>query len=444
MNNKALLLCIGLCLFGCNKNNVSTESSSSSVNVTYLISGPTYMNVGEVAMYTINYEGEINWTSSDPLVLEINSRGEAVTYTEGDVTISAYSSMSLIASLEVEVGNKIARPTNEVDLASLFNNAMDLEQDISSAKLTITKSDIQEIYTQEVTMYQDFYINISEDEYTNYKGYHHEESETFVGIKNGYFYDVDISSEASYAIKRKVVKSNPTDYEILESEAIKRASTPRFVYSFYSKVCEMWGGRTLDLKIEVTEEKDGFKVKLSNTYLFLWANGIDNDSKCYDAELHFSDDGHLISGEYKLTTYAESQYDASKNTWKDDAIITSVEACKYEAKYEEKKANSEATIIPEEYFVTKVIKASYVSEKPLEVGNRIISDNIVLEEYEGPKAIDVNNVIIKGIKNDGNQVVIIEDTLNGGYEIINTGRAYLICQMMYSSDVTFLVEINVD
>lgn len=445
MKNKGILLCLGLLLFGCNNSNVTSSSNSSNETIVYSISGPTEMGVGDVVLYTINYEGSISWSSSDSLVIDINSKGEAVSYKEGSALISASdSNNTVLASLDVTVVNKLSYPKNELDISSLFNNAIELEKETSKSKLLITSSSINQTYTQEATMYEDFYINVTKDEYTNYSGYHNEESVDFVGIKGDYFYDISDSNTSPYGIKREIVSSNPTDYEILQSEALKRAQSPRFVYYFYSKLVDLWGARTLDLNIECSDTEDGFKVNLSNTYLFVWANGVDNDSRYYEAELFFNNNGNFLNGTYKATTYEDSQYDVENKNWIDNPKVKNIETYTYEATLGAKAPNSEAKILPEEYFVTSVTSACYEPENPLEVGSRIISDYIVLKEYEGPKALDTKNVLIKGIKNDGSEVVIMEDTLNGGYEIVNKGKAYLICQMMYSSEITFLVEIIVE
>lgn len=444
MKNKGILLCVGLLLCGCNNTNVSNSNTTNEVGQ-YSINGPTEMGVGDVVLYTINYSGNVNWSSSDSLVIEINSKGEAVSYKEGSALISASdSNNTVLASLDVTVVNKLSYPKNELDISSLFNNAIELEKETSKSKLLITSSSINQTYTQEATMYEDFYINVTKDEYTNYSGYHNEESVDFVGIKGDYFYDISDSNTSPYGIKREIVSSNPTDYEILQSEALKRAQSPRFVYYFYSKLVDLWGARTLDLNIECSDTEDGFKVNLSNTYLFVWANGIDNDSRYYEAELFFNKKGNFLNGFYKATTYEDSQYDIENNKWKDNPKINNVETYTYEAELGDKKNNSDATMLPEEYFVTSVTLANYEPKNTLEVGSRIISDYIVLKEYKGPKALDTKNILIKGIKNDGSEVVIMEDTLNGGYEVVNKGRAYLICQMMYSSEITFLVEIVVE
>lgn len=444
MKSKGILLCIGLLLCGCNNSDISS-STSLNENITYSINGPTEMNVGDVVLYTINYSENVRWSSSDSLVIDINSKGEAVSYKEGTVLISASDANNdVLASLNVTVINKLSYPKNELDMASLFNNAIELEKETSKSKLLVTSSSIKQTYTQEAIMYEDFYINVKKDEYTNYSGYHNDQSIDFVGVKGDYFYDISDSNASPYGIKREIVTSNPTDYEILKSEAEKRAESPRFIYYFYSKLVDLWGARTLDLNIECSDTKDGFKVNLSNTYLFVWANGVDNDSSYYEAELCFNHDGNFLNGTFKNTTYEDSQYDVENKNWKDNPKVKNIETCTYEATLGSKKPNSEATMLPEEYFVTSVTLASYEPISPLEVGSRIINDYIVLKEYEGSKALDTRNILIKGIKNDGSEVVIMEDTLNGGYEVVNKGRAYLICQMMYSSEIAFLVEIVVE
>lgn len=443
MKNKCIFLCLSLLLCGCN-NEISTSINSSSSEYVISIQGPSFMNVGEVALFSINYDSEVIWESSDSLIIEINSKGEAVSFKEGKVIISAKNKeMKILATLDVEVGYKVSYPKNELDLINLFNKAIELENEISTSKLTIILSEIEQTYTQEVEMYEDFYINVTNDEYTNYSGYHNEKSIDFVGIKGDYFYDISDGNVNSYGIKRKIVNSNATDYEILELEAKKRSQSPRFISSFYNKLADSWGGRTLDINIKCSDTQDGFKVELSNTYLFVWANGIDNDSKYYSAELFFNNAGNFLNGTFELKVYEESQYDVKNNKWKENAKIKSIEVCQYESVLGVKKNNNEANLVPEDYFVKSVTYATYETTSPLKIGDRIIRDNIVLKEYEGSKAVDTKNILIKGIKNSSEEVVIVEDTLNGGYVIMNTGKAYLICQMMYSSDVTFLVEITV-
>lgn len=443
MRKQGILFTIGLLLSGCN-NNMSSISSSIQTN-TYEINGPTSIGVGEVVVYSIDYQGEVLWSSSDPLVLDINSNGEAVTYKEGIVIITANDNKAnILDTIEVNVINQVSLPTNNLEISNLFSNAISLENEVSTNKLEITSSSINQVYVQEAKMYDGFYINQTSDVYENYSGKHNETSTDFIGIKGEYFYDISDNNTNKYGIKRKVVSSNPTNYEILESEAKKRAESPKFINSFYNKLVDMWGARTLDLEIETIKNEEGFTLNLSNIYLFVWANGIDNDSKFYEASLNFANDGYFISGTYTVLTYEDSQYDVQNEKWKDNATIKSTETYTYSSVRGEKLSSEDVTFIPEDYFVKSVISASYEPSTPLTIGSRIRSDFIVLKEYESATAVDTKNILITGVKNINNQVVIIEDTTNGGYEIVSSGSAYLICQMMYSSDVTFLVEVTVN
>lgn len=444
MRKKVLFLLSCLLLCSCNNESTSTSTSSIEEIVEYSIEGPTSVGVGEIVVYNINYEGEITWESSDSLILNINSKGEAVSYKEGMVIISALDeNKSLLASIEVFVVAVVEYPENELELSNLFLNAFEFEKETSKSKLVSTSTSIEQTFIQEAEMYNDFYIKVVKDEYTNYSGYHNEESTEFVGIKEGYFYDISVSNISSYAIKREIVNSNPNDYEILENEAISRKESPKFVNSFYSKLSEMWGARTLELNIECSENEKGYNVHLSNTYLFVWANGIDNDSKYYEASLNFSNDGKFLDGNIKFDVYEDSQYDVTNNKWKENAKVKCSETYSYEAEFEEKKDSNDCEFIPEDYFVKSVTLAVYEPLNPLVVGDRIIRDYIVLKEYDGVKALDYKNIIIKGVKNEGDEAVIVEDQVNGGYVVMNEGKAYLICQMMYSKEVTFLVEVNV-
>ena len=110
MKSKGILLCIGLLLCGCNNSDISS-STSLNENITYSINGPTEMSVGDVVLYTINYSENVRWSSSDSLVIDINSKGEAVSYKEGTVLISASDANNdVLASLNVTVINKLSYP----------------------------------------------------------------------------------------------------------------------------------------------------------------------------------------------------------------------------------------------------------------------------------------------------------------------------------------------
>ena len=126
MKKEGILLCLGLFLVGCN--NVES-SSTNSINELVEINGPTSIGVGEVVVYSINYNGDVFWSSSDPLILNINSNGEAVTYKEGNVTITVKNENNeIIDTIDVVVEIKVSIPTNELELSSLFTTAMSLEK----------------------------------------------------------------------------------------------------------------------------------------------------------------------------------------------------------------------------------------------------------------------------------------------------------------------------
>lgn len=453
MKNKLIYLGLCLSLVACGGNNSTSKlnspsSNSSSLNndsvITGIIEGPTLIGVGDLVVYTLNSSStaKINWESSDRSVLEINSKGEAIAWKEGFVVISALDANNNVISLmEVTVENKINYPTNEMELYNLLTSSMELEHEASDIKIEKKSSSISQVYSKTVKVYDDFYISLIDDEYNNHTGYNHEISTNYYGIKDGYFYDISDSSAISYGIKRKIVKANPTDYEIVESQALERIQDPNCINLFVSYLADIWGARTLGLNIEVEEKDDSFVLKLSNTYLFVWADGVSNDSKYYEATLEFSNDCFLLNGYFKATTYIDNQYNVSENKFFDNPEIKETQEYKFVATRGAKHNNSENTFIPEEYFVTSVTKAKY--NDSLIVGSRINVDKIELEEYEGSKSLDYTNILIKGIQNDGDNVVVAEDTSTGGYVCISSGTAYLVCQMMYSPEVIFLVEIEV-
>ncbi len=407
------------------------------------IQGPTVVEVGEVVKYTYSSNKSFYWVSSEPLILDISSNGEAVAFKEGNVTIAVEdSNKKVLDSLNVSVEYKINIPTSTLEISNLFNIAIGLEKDVVTSKLETTNTYINQQKVEEAHMFKDYYTIATNDSYENYAGKFEEESIDYRGIKDGFFYDLSLNSGASYAIKRKIVDSNQTDYEILRNEALQRLVSPKFVNAFYYKLAEMWGARTLDLKITAIENEKGFTLKLENTYLFLWANGVDNDSKFYEATINFSNDGFLESGEFKETKYQQTQYDVKTSTWVKNAKIDSEFIIKYSC-VRGQRLDQASEIIPEDYFVQSVTKAVYEPAQALTVGGRINSDYIVLREYEKESAIDIKNIIIFDVQNDDNKTVIVKDEVNGGYVAISTGTCYLICKMMYSSEVTFLVEVTV-
>ena len=441
---KTSLLLISLFLLTGSLTSCMGGGTSSSLTLT--IEGPSSVGVGEVVKYTYNINQEFTWNSSDASVLEIYSNGEAVAFKEGTVVISALDSKgATLASLNVLVEDKVNIPSSTIELSSLFSLAYDLEKEVVSSKLETTDTYIEQVKVEEANMYENYYTIDTDDKYKNYAGEFHNQYVDYRGIKDGFFYDLSLNGESSYALKRKIVDANQTDYEILRSEAESRLSGPRFVNSFYYKLSDMWGARTKDLIFSSSNNDGGFTLTLENTYLFEWANGVDNDSKHYSATLNFANDGYFISGEYKMTTYAQTQYDVKNSTWVENAIIDSEFVIKYSSTRGNREKGDER-INPADYFVQSVTKAEYVPEKALTVGGRINSDYIVLKEYEKETAIDINNILILDVlpEEGTNKAVVVKDEVNGGYVAVATGTCYLRCQMMYSPDVVFLVEVTVN
>lgn len=446
MKNKLLYILLCLFVVGCNTQNSTpnknTNSSSHSSIITGIINGPTSIAVGDLVTYKLDSNQQVSWESTDALILNINSKGEAIAFKEGSVTIIARDTNSnVIASLNVTVENKVNLPTSELELSNLFQTAISLEKEGSTYHLKRLSSEIEQTYTQEAKIYDDFYINETEDIYTNHTGSHHEITTEYKGIKDGYYYDISDSNENSYGIKRKIVNNNATEYEILESEAKERIVGPRFINQFYTRLSDMWGARTLDLSIVVEELEDSFKLHLKNTYLFVWYDGISNDSRLLEATLEFANDGFFLSGHFKETEYIEHQYDVAKNDWIDNPQVKDTEEYLFSAVRGEKHDSTEVEINPKEYFVTSVTEARYTM--PVVVGDYINTNYITLVNYEGDKSIDIDYFTITGIQNDDNLVCIVKDTTNGGYIAISEGTAYLVCQMSYSPEVVFLVEIEV-
>ncbi len=446
MKNKFLYVLLCLFVVGCNAQNSTssknTNSSSHSSIINSFIVGPTTIKVGDLVTYSLDGNQKVNWESSNSLILNINSKGEAIAFKEGTVTIFAKdSNANIVASLNIIVKNKVSIPTSELELSNLFQTAISLEGEGSTYTLNRLSSEINQTYTQEVKMYDDFYINETEDNYTNHSGEHHETATEYVGISDGYYYDISDGNEKSYGIKRKIVSSNATDYEILESTAKERVNNPGFISQFYTRLSDMWGSRTLDLSIEIEELEDSFKLNLKNTYLFVWYDGVSNDSRLLEATLEFANDGFLLSGHFKETEYAEHQYNVAENKWIDNPEVKDTEEYFFSALRGEKHTTIGNELNPKDYFVTSVTKASYTNT--VLVGDYINTKYITLVDYEGNKSVDTTYFTIKGIQNDDDLVCIAEDTTNGGYVAISEGTAYLICQMSYSPEVVFLVEIEV-
>lgn len=450
MKNKLVYLGLCLSLVACSGSSPSSKNSSpkvpsvsNSTTINAVIVGPNSIGVGDLVVYSLDKEvAGVKWQSSDNKTIEINSRGEAIAWKEGTVTLTAIDANNkVINTIIVTVENKVSYPTNEMELHSFLNKAKELEKEGSDFIFTKNSTSIEQHYTKTIKMYTDFYVATIDDEYTNHTGYHHVQSTDFYGIKDGYFYDVSDSNEVSYGIKRKIVSSNPTEYEILESQALERVEDPNCISSFMNYFGEIWGARMLGLNIEVDEKENSFILNLTNTYLFVWADGVSNDSRYYEGTLEFSNDGFLLNGNLTVTTYEEHQYIVSENKWVDNPKVKNSDEYSFSATRGPKHNVADNIFVPEDYFVSSVTKANY--NKSLLVGDRILVDNIVLEDYQGYKSLDINNIVIERIQNEGDTVSIIEDTTTGGYICVSAGTAYLVCSMMYSPDVIFLVEVEV-
>ena len=112
---KSKLILLGLCcaLVACGSSNSNsspkTPSSPDSSLTNATIVGPSTMGVGDLVVYSLDKNiSNIKWVSSDSKIVEINSRGEAIAWKEGVVTISVLDANGTpIHSIEVKVENKI-------------------------------------------------------------------------------------------------------------------------------------------------------------------------------------------------------------------------------------------------------------------------------------------------------------------------------------------------
>ncbi len=441
MKKLCVLFSIVLLLGSCNNNqNIGSENTSISE---FNIIGPETLNVGQIAKYEVSSEMEVNFESSDELVLSINSRGEAIAYKVGEVEITAtVINSTLTASLKVEVKDEMAIPHNQLELTQLFNQALNLEGDANEFYLETKASNIKQDLKRSAKMYKDhFYLETLEEKYENYSGKHEEHSTKFDGISGDYYYQVIDSDVTGYGIKRKLVDANPSTYDILRSEAEKRGDSPSYISSFYNELVSMWEARTLTLEINGEKDDDGFTLNLKNIYLFVWADEVSNDSRLYEAELKFNNDGFFKEGSLKKTYYDENQYDVSSKSFVENPVVSKTESYAFKAIRGEKYNSSDIDFNPSEYFVTSVTVANY--EGDVHVGDRIRTDYISLVEYEGEKSLDTKNFNIVGIQNPPDQVVIMEDSDNIGYVAMSSGIAYIKCQMIFSPEVIFFVEVEV-
>lgn len=420
------------------------KSNTGDTISTFSIVGKTSLEVGEVYKYTVEPNIDVTFESSDDLILTINSKGEATAFKEGTVTITATAKndSSLKANLYVSVGIQLSIPKDSLGLIELINRASKLESNNKDVSIERTSSSINLLSKQSAKLYNDFYIEKIDESYKNYSGEINENATNFNGIYGNYYYSVSDSNKTSYGIKRKIVDVNPVDLEILRSEAKTKGNNPYYVSKFYDKFASTWGPRTKDLKITgQKDEKGNLSLSVSSIYLFLWADGISNDSAYYESSLFFASDGLLLNASFKETSYEENQYDAKTNKFVENAKVKETETIKYEATRGNKYDNNKADFNPEDYFVKSVTKANYNGD--VHIGDYISSKNISLETYEGSKAVDTKDFVIVSVKNPTDQVVITKDTNLSNYVAVSSGKAYLTCQMTYSSDVKFVVEVNV-
>lgn len=428
--------------------NFPVEKPSETTPVTdFKIVGPESVAVGDVVTYKVDKDISVDWSSSDVDVLEINSKGEAVTYKEGQVTITAKDKNSeQKATFDVKVENTLTIPNDEMGMSQLFQTIYEKEMLANEFSFRQTDTDIKQEQTRNAKMYDaNFFVEEYEDKYENYSGQHHDIETRFKGIDENYYTEVVESNKKGLALRMKIVDENPSNIQITREDAIKRASQVGYASSFYTKLSDMWTSeRTLDLSIVSEKTEDGFKLQLNNYYLFIWANGTSNDCRGYEATLDVAADGFLKSAKFTTITYEDSQWDVSNNKLKDDAVVRDTETIEYAAIRGDKYPASSSTFHPEEYFVTSVSKAVYQSDAPVKVGDNILRNNIVIEEYQGPKALDLAYFNITSVEKVDEKDVVAYDPITGQYTAIGVGKAKLVCQMIMSEDVTFTVDINVE
>ncbi len=443
-----LLLGIALGLCSCGGNTITTSNSSSSnveEQTTLNIIGPNEVSIGDVVKYTVEPNIDVSFQSSDDLVLSINGRGEATTFKEGQVTITATSKedANVKGTLNVKVNPaKMQLPNDYLGITELINKAKELESSASEISMETIKTDLKETRLQNVKLYDgNFYIETIDDEYTNHSGYTHEITTVFNGVYQNNYYEIHDGNIGSYVIKQKIVDENAVrdNNEILESDAIKKGTNPSYVSAFTYDIYSLWGARTLDLKIDGEVTNEGMTLTLSNIYLFCWADGVTNESTYYETTLKFDNDGFLYEGIYQEIEYQENQYDTKINDFVEDAEIKDTKTVTFNAKKGVKFASNTSNILPTDYFVSSVTKANYAID--VHVNDLILVRNVELVEYEGAKALDIDEIKIIDVINDDDKILLSKDAFSGQYMAMQEGTAYLLCQMTYSNDVQFLVEI---
>lgn len=424
-----------------------TDKPSDTTTVAdFSIVGPTKVDLGDVVTYSVDKNIPVTWSSTDPDVLEINSKGEAVSYKTGDVTITATDSENRKATLEVSVEKELMIPADEMGMSALFQTVYEQEQLANEFTFLRTDTSIQQTLNLDAKLYdENFFIETSDEEYTNYAGETKHIQEThYKGLEEDYYTEINDSTEKGSAFRMKVVEENPSDYEISREDAIEKASIVGYAHTFYLEMSEMWTNeRTLDLQIESEETEDGFQLHLTNYYLFVWANGVSNDCRGYDAILDVSNDGFLKSATFTTTTYEESQWDVNNNKLVENAKIQYTSSITYGATRGDKFAASTSDFKPGDYFVTSVTKATFNENNPVKIGDQILANKIVIEEYKGEKALDLDYFVITGVEDKVGENVIVYDPINGKYLASSEGQAQLTCTMLMSENVTFHVDVTV-
>ena len=138
MKNKLIYLGLCLSLVACGGSSSSSKNSSpkvpsvsNSTVINAVIVGPNSIGVGDLVVYSLDKEvAGVKWQSSDNKTVEINSRGEAIAWKEGTVTLTAIDANNkVINTIIVTVENKVSYPTNEMELHSFLNKAKELEKE---------------------------------------------------------------------------------------------------------------------------------------------------------------------------------------------------------------------------------------------------------------------------------------------------------------------------
>lgn len=422
------------------------EQNSYNSSYGYLVSsfsivGPKEIFPNEVIQYSLNDTSlEATWESEDSNILSITQSGLATAHNEGDTTIYAITSKGT-ASVNISVRRRKILPSNFDELQEILNYAIDMESEASDVSYRIEKpySETKKI-SRTVTVYENSYLSktLEESDTTT------ENTSEYVGIKNDYFYSLSLSESYSVGLKKKIVEDGDgiiTNGEIDVEEAKERSTNPGYLQYFYYAIKPMWSESTTNTPVFKTHEsKNGFEVEISSSSLHVYGDKVGNDYTEYTLFLSFSDNGFLTHGSYSIINYASGQYDVDKGKLKDNPKIASEEDALYTATQAPFYEDSNCEIDPEDYFVSKVNKAVYKNE--LGVGDYIYEKNILLKDYESELSLDVDSVKIESIESlDGEDCVTMSEY--GYYQAVKEGNILLHCQMSYSSDVTFDVEVTI-